>query len=177
MAFKVGGLFSGVGGIELGFQKAGFDIAWANEFDREACISYRKNSKHLLIEKDVYELKGNDLAPVDVLVAGFPCQAFSLAGKRKGFDDERGNLFFEIMRLVNELEEKPKVIFLENVKNLKSHDNGNTFRRIANIIQEENGYSFFFNVMPISSKPSNKHFFLKGSISNFMESSSSTDII
>ena len=56
MAFKVGGLLSGVGGIELGFQKAGFDIAWANEFDREACISYRKNSKHLLIEKDVYEL-------------------------------------------------------------------------------------------------------------------------
>ncbi len=150
MAFKVGGLFSGVGGIELGFQKAGFDIAWANEFDREACISYRKNSKHLLIEKDVYELKGNDLAPVDVLVAGFPCQAFSLAGKRKGFDDERGNLFFEIMRLVNELEEKPKVIFLENVKNLKSHDNGNTFSRIANIIQEENGYSFFFNVMNTS---------------------------
>ena len=95
MTFKVGGLFSGVGGIELGFQKAGFDIAWANEFDREACISYRKNFKHLLIEKDVYELKGNDLAPVDVLVAGFPCQAFSLAGKRKGFDDERGNLFFE----------------------------------------------------------------------------------
>ena len=87
---------------------------------------------------------------MDVLVAGFPCQAFSLAGKRKGFDDERGNLFFEIMRLVNELEEKPKVIFLENVKNLKSHDNGNTFSRIANIIQEENGYSFFFNVMNTS---------------------------
>ena len=150
MTFKVGGLFSGVGGIELGFQKAGFDIAWANEFDREACISYRKNFKHLLIEKDVHELKGNDLAPVDVLVAGFPCQAFSLAGKRKGFDDERGNLFFEIMRLVNELKEKPKVIFLENVKNLKSHDNGNTFSRIANIIQKENGYSFFFNVMNTS---------------------------
>ena len=61
MTFKVGGLFSGVGGIELGFQKAGFDIAWANEFDREACITYRKNSKYLLIEKDVYELKGTTL--------------------------------------------------------------------------------------------------------------------
>lgn len=150
MALKVGGLFSGVGGIELGFQKAGFEIAWANEIDKNACITYRKNFKHLLYEEDIHQLQGKNLESVDILAGGFPCQAFSLAGKRKGFEDHRGNLFFEIMRLVNELDQKPKVLFLENVKNLKSHDNGNTFSKIANIIQEENGYSFFSSVLNTS---------------------------
>ena len=150
MALKVGGLFSGVGGIELGFEKAGYEIAWANEIDKDACITYRKNFSHLLYEEDIHQLQGKYLENIDILTGGFPCQAFSLAGKRKGFEDHRGNLFFEIMRLVNELNKKPKVLFLENVKNLKSHDNGNTFSKIANIIQEENGYSFFSSVLNTS---------------------------
>ena len=150
MALKVGGLFSGVGGIELGFEKAGYEIAWANEIDKDACITYRKNFSHLLYEEDIHQLQGKYLENIDILTGGFPCQAFSLAGKRKGFEDHRGNLFFEIMRLVNELDKKPKVLFLENVKNLKSHDNGNTFSKIANIIQEENGYSFFSSVLNTS---------------------------
>ena len=150
MTLKVGGLFSGVGGIELGFQKAGCKIAWANEIDKDACITYRKNFQHLLYEEDIHQLQGKNLESVDILTGGFPCQAFSLAGQRKGFDDHRGNLFFEIMRLVDELKEKPRVLFLENVKNLKSHDNGNTFSKIANIIQEEYGYSFFSNVLNTS---------------------------
>jgi|TARA_B110000967_G_scaffold170562_1_gene180595 DNA (cytosine-5)-methyltransferase 1 len=147
MALKVGGLFSGVGGIELGFQKAGFKIAWANEIDKDACVTYSKNFKHNLYQEDIHKLKGKNLESVDVLTGGFPCQAFSLAGKREGFDDHRGNLFFEIMRLVDELKEKPKVLFLENVKNLRTHDKGNTFSKIANIIQEEYGYSFFSTVL------------------------------
>ncbi len=147
MSLKVGGLFSGVGGIELGFQKAGFEIAWANEIDKYACITYRNNFNHNLFEEDIHKLKGKNLESVDVLTAGFPCQAFSLAGHRKGFKDRRGNLFFEIMRIIDELKEKPKVLFLENVKNLKSHDQGKTFKKIANVIQNEYGYSFFSSVL------------------------------
>ena len=74
--YTVGGLFSGVGGIELGFEKAGFEIAWANEIDKNSCITYRKNFSHKLYEEDVRKVKGKDLKPVDVLCGGFPCQAF-----------------------------------------------------------------------------------------------------
>ena len=95
MALKVGGLFSGVGGIELGFEKAGYEIAWANEIDPRACITYRHNHKHKLYEKDIHLLRGSDLESVDILTGGFPCQAFSVAGYRKGFDDDRGNLFLK----------------------------------------------------------------------------------
>ena len=144
--FTVGGLFSGVGGIELGFEKSGFDIIWANEIDKNSCTTYRKNFSHTLYEEDIRNLKGKDLEPVDVLCGGFPCQAFSIAGYRKGFEDDRGNVFFEIIRLVNELKKKPKVLFLENVKNFKSHDNGKTFQTVINIINKQ-GYSVFFDVL------------------------------
>ena len=144
--YKVGGLFSGVGGIELGFEKAGFEIAWANEIDKNSCITYRENFSHKLYEEDVRKIKGKDIKSVDVLCGGFPCQAFSIAGYRKGFDDDRGNVFFEIIRLINELKRKPKVLFLENVKNFKSHDKGRTFQTVVNIIQD-NGYSVFFDVL------------------------------
>ena len=144
--YSVGGLFSGVGGIELGFQQAGFKISWANEIDKNSCITYRKNFDHQLYEGDINDLQGSNLKPVDVLCGGFPCQAFSIAGYRKGFDDERGNVFFQIIRLINELKKKPKVLFLENVKNFKGHDQGRTFQKVINII-EENGYSIFFDVL------------------------------
>jgi DNA (cytosine-5)-methyltransferase 1 len=141
--YTVGGLFSGVGGIELGFEKAGFDILWANEIDKNSCKTYRENFSHILIEDDIKNIKGKDLKPVDVLCGGFPCQPFSIAGYQKGFDDDRGNIFFEIIRLIKELKKKPKVLFLENVKNFKSHDQGRTFQTVVNIIQE-NGYSVFY---------------------------------
>jgi DNA (cytosine-5)-methyltransferase 1 len=144
--FTVGGLFSGVGGIELGFEKSGFDVIWANEIDKNSCTTYRKNFSHTLYEEDIRNLKGKDLEPVDILCGGFPCQAFSIAGYRKGFEDDRGNVFFEIIRLINELKKKPKVLFLENVKNFKSHDNGKTFQTVINIINKQ-GYSVFFDVL------------------------------
>jgi len=144
--YTVGGLFSGVGGIEQGFENNGFSISWANEFDPSACRTYRFNHKHTLIEKDIHELAGAELPSVDVLTAGFPCQAFSVAGYRKGFQDNRGNLFFQIMRLVDEFEEKPKVLFLENVKNFKGHDGGNTFKTVCKEI-ESRGYSIFTQVL------------------------------
>jgi DNA (cytosine-5)-methyltransferase 1 len=135
--YKVAGFFSGVGGIELGFKKAGFDVVWANEYDKRASITYRKNFNHTYIEKDIHELESDDIPNVDVITAGFPCQAFSIAGYRKGFEDERGNLFFEVIRLIRE--KKPRVLFLENVKNLVSHDKGNTYKVILETL-EAHGY-------------------------------------
>ena len=104
------------------------------------------DNQNCFYKKDINDVKGNELEEVDVLVGGFPCQAFSIAGYQKGFDDERGSMFFEIMRLVNELKKKPKVLFLENVKNFKSHDKGRTFQTVFNTI-ESNGYSVFFDVL------------------------------
>ena len=122
----VGSLFSGIGGIDLGFKQAGFEIAWANELDRDAAKTYRHNfgGEHL-VERDIKSVRTDDIPNFDVLVAGFPCQPFSIAGKQKGFDDPRGNLFFEIARIVKD--KRPPVIFLENVANLLEHDDGKTF--------------------------------------------------
>lgn len=141
---KVGGLFAGIGGIELGFKKAGFKISWANEIDKNAAITYRINHKHKLFEKDLKELQTHEVEKIDILTGGFPCQAFSVAGHRKGFEDDRGNVFFEILRFIDDLE--PKVLFLENVKNLKGHDNGKTFETVINEL-ESRGYHLNYKVL------------------------------
>ena len=142
---KVCSLFSGIGGIDLGFMQAGFDIVWANEFDKDAATTYRYNfgDKHL-IEKDIRSIDAADIPTFDVLAAGFPCQPFSIAGKQKGFDDPRGNLFFEIARIVKE--KQPQVVFLENVANLLEHDDGKTFLTIYNALVPL-GYAFKYRVM------------------------------
>ena len=127
----VGSLFAGIGGIDLGFEQAGYKIAWANEIDNDSCITYRTNFPDtLLIEADIRKVDFSILERVDILTAGFPCQPFSVCGKKKGFSDARGNLFFEIMRAADALQ--PPVIFLENVANLTEHDNGRTFNVIHN---------------------------------------------
>ena len=145
--YTVGGLFSGIGGIELGFQLAGgFDVLWANEIDEKAAITYQHNFSHKLYVEDIHKLNPEDLAPVDILTGGFPCQAFSIAGYRKGFSDPRGNLFFEIVRLIEGMKEKPKALFLENVKNLTGHDKGNTAKVIKETLSAL-GYSTFWKVL------------------------------
>ena len=127
----IGSLFSGIGGIELGFEQAGFHTLWANEIDKDACVTYRYNFPDVkLFEEDIRGLYISKLEYVDVLSAGFPCQPFSVCGNKKGFNDERGNLFFEIMRVVDEIQ--PAIVFLENVANLTEHDNGRTFNIIHN---------------------------------------------
>lgn len=141
---KVGGLFAGIGGIELGFKKAGFSIEWANEIDKNACITYRLNHKHTLFEKDLNDLTTSEVESIDILTGGFPCQAFSIAGHQKGFRDDRGNVFFEILRFIDDLE--PKIVFLENVKNLVGHDKGKTFKRITYEL-EERGYHLKYQVL------------------------------
>lgn len=123
---KVASFFAGVGGIDIGFENAGFDLIWANEFDKHASITYRQNLNNELIVDDIRNIEVENIPDFDVMVAGFPCQAFSIAGYRKGFEDKRGNLFFELERIFTE--KRPQIIFLENVKNLLGHDGGNTYK-------------------------------------------------
>jgi len=142
--FKVASLFAGVGGIDLAFQNAGFKIEWANEIDHKACETYSKNFKHKIICDDIKNLKTESLSKIDILTGGFPCQAFSIAGHQKGFSDERGSLVFELLRIVKDLD--PRVLFLENVKNLKSHQQGKTLKHIINAI-EKLGYKVKYQIM------------------------------
>lgn len=132
---KVGSLFSGIGGIDLGFEQAGFKISWANEIDVLAGKTYKYNFPNTdLIESDICDINPEILSDIDVLTAGFPCQPFSIMGYKRGFKDPRGNLFFEILRILDI--KRPKIIFLENVKNLINHDNGKTFLVIYNTLAE-----------------------------------------
>ena len=142
---RVGSLFSGIGGIDLGFEQAGFEIAWANDMDASACKTYRHNFPNTqLIEGDVLDIDPRTLPDIDVLVAGFPCQPFSIMGYRRGFKDPRGNLFFEISRFIDI--KRPRVVFLENVRNLMEHDNGKTFLVIYNTLAQL-GYSVKYKVI------------------------------
>ena len=141
--YRVGSLFAGIGGIDIAFEQAGYDVLWANEYDKYACDTFRHNFKHTkMFELDINKFSTNDAEGIDVITSGFPCQAFSIAGYRQGFNDEkgRGNLFFETARFIDEL--KPKAFLLENVKNLAGHDKGNTIKVIRNTIINDLGYSF-----------------------------------
>lgn len=132
---KVCSLFSGIGGIDLAFQQAGFDIVWANEKDAAACRTYRHNfGSDYLVEADIRKVDVNTIPEADVLAAGFPCQSFSVAGKQKGFSDARGQLFFEVVRVIEAIH--PPVVFLENVENLMEHDDGRTFQVIYTSLVE-----------------------------------------
>ncbi len=127
--------FAGVGGIELGFKQAGFETVYANEFDPFAAETYKLNFPDAQFDpRDIHQVQPEEIPDFDILLAGFPCQAFSVAGYRKGFEDEkgRGNLFFELVRIMKI--KKPRIAFFENVKNLVGHDNGNTFRVICDAL-------------------------------------------
>jgi DNA (cytosine-5)-methyltransferase 1 len=128
---KIVSLFAGVGGIDLGFKQAGFEISFANEIDEKPCKTYNANFSHNVTCENV---KNISIPKTDVLTAGFPCQAFSIAGQRKGFEDERGSVFFEVLRLIKET--NPRIIMLENVKNLVSHDKGETFKFIKEELEK-----------------------------------------
>ncbi|MDE5799839.1 MAG: DNA (cytosine-5-)-methyltransferase [Paramuribaculum sp.] len=133
-------LFAGGGGLALGLEKAGFRHILLNEFDHNACSTLRYNRPHWnVIEGDIHEI---DFTPyngkIDFLSGGFPCQAFSYAGKRLGFEETRGTLFFELARAVREIQ--PKVFMGENVRGLLEHDGGRTIQTIKDVI-EELGYT------------------------------------
>lgn len=138
-------LFAGVGGICLGFKYAGVDIVWANDMDANACKTYKNNFTHPIIEGKIEDIKSEDIPDADLVLFGFPCTSFSIAGYQKGFNDERsGHLFFEALRIIKA--KKPKAFLLENVKNLVSHDGGNTFKVIKEALQKE-GYYFRYQVL------------------------------
>jgi len=151
--------FAGVGGIDLGFENAkAFKVVYANEFDPYPVKTYELNSKIKVDCRDINEVKSEEIPNFDVMLAGFPCQAFSVAGYRKGFDDEkgRGTLFFELVRIIKA--KQPKIVFLENVKNLVGHDNGNTFAVIVDELQKENYHVKYavLNAMEYGNVPQNR---------------------
>lgn len=151
--------FAGVGGIDLGFEKTGyFETVYANEFDPYPAKTFELNFKTKVDVRDIRKVSEAEIPDFDVMLAGFPCQAFSIAGYRKGFEDEkgRGTLFFELVRIFKT--KKPKIIFLENVKNLVAHDNGNTFSVILEELEKE-GYSVKYkvlNAMEYGNTPQNR---------------------
>lgn len=135
---KIISFFAGVGGIDYGFEKTGdFKVIYANEFDKHARVTYEENFDIEVDPHDIKDVKESSVPDGDILVAGFPCQPFSVAGYRQGFEDERGSLFFETLRII--INKKPEVVFLENVKNMVTHDRGNTFKVIREGL-ELNGY-------------------------------------
>lgn len=144
---KCASFFAGVGGIDKGFeQNKLFKIVYANEYDSYPIETYELNSNIKVDRRDIHEVQASEIPDFDVMLAGFPCQAFSIAGNRKGFDDEkgRGTLFFELVRIIKV--KKPQVIFLENVKNLVGHDKGNTFSVIIDELKKE-GYKVKYSVL------------------------------
>jgi DNA (cytosine-5)-methyltransferase 1 len=146
--FRFIDLFAGIGGTRLGFEAAGGHCVFTSEWNKYACQTYRANhADHHEIVGDIRNVHAADIPDHDVLVAGFPCQPFSLAGVSKknslgrshGFADQtQGTLFFDITRIL--AEKRPRAFLLENVKNLRSHDKGNTFRVIMRILRDELGY-------------------------------------
>ena len=146
-------LFAGIGGIRLGFEKAfgeNIETVFVSEWDKYAQKTYRENFKDdFQIAGDITQIKENDIPAFDICLAGFPCQAFSLAGARKGFDDDykglcRGTLFLDVARIC--VKHKPKVIFCENVKGLAIHDKGRTFEIIKKTFSDLE-YTVFSKVL------------------------------
>lgn len=133
-------LFAGGGGLALGMHKAGFKHLLLNEYDKDACATLEKNMPDWnVVQGDIHDIDFTPyLGKVDLLTGGFPCQAFSYAGKRLGFEETRGTLFFELARAVKEVQ--PKVFLAENVKGLLEHDGGRTIETIKSVITEL-GYS------------------------------------
>jgi len=130
-------LFAGIGGIRLGFEKAGFNTVFANDFEKQCKPTYNANFNTCkLVVEDITKIEPEDLPEFDFLLAGFPCQPFSVAGYRQGFKDKqgRGDLFFYIARIIEK--RQPEGFLLENVKNLKGHDNGRTFEIIKKTLKD-----------------------------------------
>lgn len=142
--FKFIDLFAGIGGIRLGFESVGGTCVFSSEFDEDACKTYEANfGEHPA--GDITKIDANSIPDFDILLAGFPCQAFSIIGKKEGFSNETcGTLFFDIERILKE--KKPKAFMLENVRNLTAHDGGNTFEIIISHLKAL-GYHVYAKVL------------------------------
>ena len=158
-SFKFIDLFAGIGGFHLAMHELGGECVFASEIDQYARKTYTHNFKEIsprlfeagLFNSDIRSIVPNEIPDFDLLCAGFPCQPFSQAGYKRGFDDihnsERGNLFFNIADIIEV--KRPKAYFLENVRGLINHDRGKTFKLIREIL-EELGYSFYYQIIKAS---------------------------
>jgi len=136
-------LFAGMGGFRIALERNESECVYSSEWDKYAQITYKNNFGELP-EGDITKVDISKIPDHDILCGGFPCQAFSISGKQGGFNDARGTLFFEIAKIVKK--KKPKIIFLENVKNLGRHDNGKTLNTIENVLNEL-GYNIFHKLL------------------------------
>ncbi|QCZ36507.1 DNA cytosine methyltransferase [Mycoplasma nasistruthionis] len=157
MKLKIASFFAGVGGIDLGFKDLG-TVIYANEYNKNAATTFESNFDLKVDVRDIRQVSSSEIPDFDIMLAGFPCQAFSIAGYRQGFDDlkGRGNLFFELERIF--IDKQPQIIFLENVKNLVSHDNGNTFKVIVEKLRAQNYHVAYkvLNSMTYGNLPQNR---------------------
>ncbi len=154
--YKAIDLFAGIGGIRMGFDQAfgkrGIETVFVSEVDKPACMTYRANfTDSFDIAGDITAISASDVPDFDICLAGFPCQAFSIAGQKKGFEDSykgrsRGTLFFDTLRICTDRVNKPRVIFCENVKGLPMHDRGKTLQTILGALKED-GYVPFWKVL------------------------------
>ena len=136
-------LFAGLGGFRLALESFGAKCVYSSEWDKVAQEVYYRNFNEMP-DGDITKVNEKDIPVHDILCAGFPCQAFSISGKQRGFEDSRGTLFFDVARIARY--HKPKIIFLENVKNFATHDNGNTLKVVVTTL-EELGYNVYYKVL------------------------------
>jgi DNA (cytosine-5)-methyltransferase 1 len=151
-------LFAGIGGFHLALHSLGMECVFASEIDKNARITYEANFKTIspklfennneLFNEDITKIDPKDIPDFDILCGGFPCQPFSNAGHKKGFEDTRGTLFFNIAEIIRE--KTPEAFFLENVRGLFNHNNGRTFETIKRVITEDLGYSFYWKIIKAS---------------------------
>ncbi len=139
-------LFAGIGGFHLALHSFGAECVFASEWDVDAQAIYQDNFA-IMPHGDITQIQAGDIPPHDILCAGFPCQAFSISGKQRGFDDTRGTLFFDVVRIAKH--HQPKILLLENVKNFAKHDNGNTLRIVQKTLTEM-GYTVYYTVLNAS---------------------------
>lgn len=143
MGFRFIDLFAGIGGMRIPFDEIGGSCVFTSEWDKFSQITYETNFG----EKpsgDITQIDPASIPSFDLLLAGFPCQPFSNAGLKRGFDDTRGTLFFNIAKIIEH--HRPKVVFLENVKGFLSHDKGRTFETVKKVIEEDLGYRVFYKI-------------------------------
>lgn len=147
---RVVSFFSGIGGLDKGFEDAGFRVIWANDFDKYAVKTYQANYRNEIVLGDINQIPLDDIPECEVLIGGFPCQPFSMMGEQRGFEDARGTLFFRIAEIIkNKIDkgQKPKAVILENVKALKTHDKGRTFKTIKRILEQDLGYKVYDEIL------------------------------
>ncbi len=149
-------IFAGIGGFHLAFHNLGAECVFASEWDKHAIKTYKANFEKIspkLFKNnnfvgDITKINAADIPDFDILTGGFPCQPFSQAGHKKGFNETRGTLFFDVARIIDE--KRPAAFFIENVRGLLNHDGGKTFKVIRKTIEEDLGYSFYYKIIKAS---------------------------